>query len=68
MKASLQDAGLNWVCMVLRPLCNWRVPFSGSDRPISMCSALTPYRYPRIVPCWRSLASSRKVAKHKSVS
>ena len=49
--------------MAQRPLCSQRVPFSGSDRPMSMCSALTPYRYLRIVPCWRPLASARKVAK-----
>ena len=68
VKASLWDAGLDWICMTWRPLCSWRVSFSRSDRSMLMYSTLIPYRYLRIVLCWRPLASARKVARHKSVS
>ena len=59
VKANLWDAGLDWIWMASRPLCSQRAPFSGSDRPMSMWSALTSYRCLRIVPCSRPLASAR---------
>ena len=42
MKASLWDSGLDWICMVQRHLCSWSAPLSGSERPMSMCSASHP--------------------------
>ena len=68
VKANFQDTVLDWIWMAWRPLCSQTTLLSGSDRPMLMCSTLTPCRYLRIIPCWRPLASARKVAKHKSVS